>query len=80
MCPVLRFKSPCTCTYDFNFLVPWTRILRCDGGQPITEELLPPEKVVVPVSDRGIDFRKELKALLNSIMANYGQFMEMLVR
>lgn len=77
---VLRLKPPCTGTYDVNFIVPCARILRRDGGQPITEELLPPEKIVVPISDRAIDFRKELKALLNSIMANYGQFMEMLIR
>lgn len=49
-------------------------------GQPIAEELLPPEKMVVPPSGQSIDFRMELKTLLNSIMANYGQFMEMLVR
>lgn len=48
--------------------------------EPVTEELLPPEKMVVPPVGKLIDFRVELKALLNSIMANYGQFMEMLVR
>lgn len=49
-------------------------------GQNVAEELLPPEKMVVPTSGKKIDFRAELKTLLNSIMANYGQFMEMLVR
>lgn len=48
--------------------------------QPVTEELLPPEKMVVRPTGEAIDFRVELKRLLNSIMANYGQFMEMLVR
>lgn len=52
----------------------------CYFLQPVTEELLPPEKMVVPPVGKLIDFRVELKALLNSIMANYGQFMEMLVR
>ncbi|CAM9841482.1 unnamed protein product [Laminaria digitata] len=49
------------------------------SSEPIAEELLPPEKMVVPPSGQSVDFRAELKALLNSIMANYGQFMEMLV-
>lgn len=52
----------------------------CWFFQPVTEELLPPEKMVVPPTGEAIDFRAELKRLLNSIMANYGQFMEMLVR
>ena len=51
-----------------------------DHDQPVADELLPPEKMVVPTTGHAIDFRAELKALLNSIMANYGQFMEMLVR
>ncbi|CAM9384662.1 unnamed protein product, partial [Hapterophycus canaliculatus] len=49
------------------------------SSEPVAEELLPPEKMVVPTSGAAIDFRAELKGLLNSIMANYGQFMEMLV-
>lgn len=48
--------------------------------QPVVEELLPPEKMLVPTSGQAIDFRVEMKRLLDSIMANYGQFMEMLVR
>lgn len=48
--------------------------------QPVAEELLPPEKMLVPSSGQPIDFRVELKRLLDSIMANYAQFMEMLVR
>jgi len=51
-----------------------------DRNQPVAEELLPPEQMVEPTTGQAIDFRAELKALLNSIMANYGQFMEMLVR
>ncbi|CAM9926361.1 unnamed protein product [Ectocarpus fasciculatus] len=49
------------------------------SSEPVEQELLPPEKIVVPASGQAIDFRAELKGLLNSIMANYGQFMEMLV-
>ncbi|CAM9801846.1 unnamed protein product [Scytosiphon promiscuus] len=49
------------------------------SSEPVAEELLPPEKMVVPTSGAAVDFRAELKGLLNSIMANYGQFMEMLV-
>lgn len=52
----------------------------CRFVQPVTEELLPPEKMVLPPPGEAVDFRVELKGLLNSIMANYGQFMEMLVR
>lgn len=60
---------------------PATAYLHVSGlGQPVTEELLPPEKMLVPTSGQAIDFRVELKRLLDSIMANYGQFMEMLVR
>lgn len=36
--------------------------------------------MLVPTGGQAIDFRVELKRLLDSIMANYGQFMEMLVR
>lgn len=43
-------------------------------------ELLPPEKMVVPPVGEPINFRDELKKLLDSIMSNYEQFMEMLVR
>lgn len=57
-----------------------TRLLSLGRAQPVEQELLPPEKIVVPTSGQAIDFRAELKGLLNSIMANYGQFMEMLVR
>eukprot|EP00752_Nemacystus_decipiens_P001259 g1257.t1 len=49
------------------------------SSEPVEEELLPPEKMLVPASIRSIDFRVELKRLLDSIMANYGQFMEMLI-
>eukprot|EP00903_Cladosiphon_okamuranus_P007276 g7052.t1 len=49
------------------------------SSEPVAEELLPPEKMLVPSSGQPIDFRVELKRLLDSIMANYGQFMEMLV-
>ncbi|CAB1102742.1 unnamed protein product [Ectocarpus sp. CCAP 1310/34] len=49
------------------------------SSEPVEQELLPPEKIVVPASGQAIDFRAGLKGLLNSIMANYGQFMEMLV-
>lgn len=35
--------------------------------------------MVVPTSGQQTNFRAEMKTLLNSIMANYGQFMEMLI-
>lgn len=44
------------------------------------ELLLPAEKVLVPPPGEPIDYRAELKGLLDSVMANYLQFMEMLVR
>ncbi|CAM9117206.1 unnamed protein product [Ascophyllum nodosum] len=49
------------------------------SAEPVAEELLPPEKMVVPTSSQDVDFRAEMKTLLNSIMANYAQLMEMLV-
>ncbi|CAM9372416.1 unnamed protein product [Choristocarpus tenellus] len=48
-------------------------------AEPVTEELLPPENMVVPAQGQPLDFRKEMKDLLWSVMANYQQFLTMLV-